>query len=79
MIGIIVLVTLMPEMKRCIAYSHQGKLEALGRTFYDSSAMTRGIRRIMDWRNSLGKWKFLLGLAATIVLVFAFFLIYILR
>ena len=75
-LNVIALITLIPEAKRFIEYSKKGKLKGFGETYYSSSPMARGIKKIFDWRNNLGKWKFLLALIATLTLFFVFFLVY---
>jgi glycerol-3-phosphate acyltransferase PlsY len=75
-LNLIALIALIPEAKRFIEYSKKGKLKGLAETYYSSSPMARGIKKIFDWRNNLGKWKFLLALIATFILFFIFFLVY---
>jgi hypothetical protein len=57
-------------------YSHRGKLDELAKSYYDSSSMARGIKKIMDWRNNLGKWKYPLAIVAVILSIAVFYLVY---
>jgi acyl phosphate:glycerol-3-phosphate acyltransferase len=78
-IAIIAFITLLPEVRRYIEYSRQGKLEALGKSYYDSSSMARGMKKIMDRRNSLGKWKHVLTVSAIVLFIMVYYLEYLLR
>ena len=75
-LNLIALIALIPEARRFIEYSKKDKLKGLAETYYSSSPMARGIKKIFDWRNNLGKWKFLLAVIATFILFFVFFLVY---
>ena len=76
--AVIAFLTLIPEMRRYLEFSRQGKKDALGNTYYESSSMARGMKKIMDWRNNLGKWKYLLAIMAAAASIAIFYLIYIL-
>jgi len=54
-------------------------VEALGKSYYESSSMARGMKKIMDRRNSLGKWKYVLSVASFVLFIMAFYLEYLLR
>jgi glycerol-3-phosphate acyltransferase PlsY len=73
---IIAFVTLLPEARRFLEYSHMGKLDELAKSYYDSSSMARGIKKIMDWRNNLGKWRYPLAIVAVILSIAVFYLVY---
>jgi acyl phosphate:glycerol-3-phosphate acyltransferase len=75
----IVLIALWPEARRYRQYTSQGKVEALGRSYYESSSMARGMKKIMDRRNSLGKWKYVLSVVSVILFIMVFYLEYLLR
>lgn len=75
-LNIIALIALWPEAKRFMDYSRKGKLKGLAETYYESSSMARGMKKIFDWKNSLGKWRYLTGLIATISFLAIFYLVY---
>jgi glycerol-3-phosphate acyltransferase PlsY len=75
----IILLTLLPELRRYLDFSRMGKKDALGKTYYESSAMARGMKKIMDRRNNLGKWKYLVAIIVTLISILAFYLAYILK
>ena len=75
----IVLIALLPEARRYRQYARQGKVEALGKSYYESSSMARGMKKIMDRRNSLGKWKYVLSVASFVLFIMIFYLEYLLR
>jgi glycerol-3-phosphate acyltransferase PlsY len=77
--AIISFATLLPEARRYMEYSRQGKLEELAKSYYDSSSMARGIKKIMDWRNNLGRWKYPLAILAVILSIAVFYLVYSVR
>jgi glycerol-3-phosphate acyltransferase PlsY len=76
---LIAFIALLPEAKRYRQYARQGKLEALGKSYYDSSSMARGMKKIMDWRNSLGNWKYVLAVASIVLFIMIYYLEYLLR
>jgi glycerol-3-phosphate acyltransferase PlsY len=78
-VAIIAFITLLPEARRYLEYSRQGKLDSLGKSYYDSSSMARGMKKIMDRRNNLGKWKHVLAVAAIVVFIMVYYLEYLLR
>jgi glycerol-3-phosphate acyltransferase PlsY len=78
-VAVIAFITLLPEVRRYMEYSRQGKLEALGKSYYDSSSMARGMKKLMDWRNGLEKRKYVLAIIAIILFFAVFYLEYLLR
>jgi glycerol-3-phosphate acyltransferase PlsY len=78
-VAIIAFITLLPEVRRYIEYSRQGKLDSLGKSYYDSSSMARGMKKIMDRRNSLGKWKHVISVASIVLFIMVYYLEYLLR
>jgi len=77
-VNVILLVALWPEAKRFMEYSRQKKLEGLAESYYESSSMARGMKKIFDWRNSLGKWRYLIAVLSAMAFFLYFYLIYLL-
>lgn len=75
----IAFVALVPELKRFMEFSRQGKKDSLGKTYYESSAMARGMKKIMDRRNNLGRWKYVVAVVVAVASVAVFYLGYILK
>jgi hypothetical protein len=79
-VAIIAFIALLPEVRRYREYSRQGKLDSLGKSYYDSSSMARGMKKIKDRRrNNLGKWKHVLAVAALVLFTMVYYLEYLLR
>jgi len=78
LLNVIMLVALLPEAKRFMEYSRQGKLKGLAESYYNSYAMARGMKRIFEWRDRLGFWKYFLRIVAIAILLLPFVLLYLL-
>jgi hypothetical protein len=57
-------------------YSRQNKLKGLAESYYDSSSMARGMKKIFEWRKNMGKWKYLVAILSVIGIGAFLYLIY---
>jgi hypothetical protein len=73
---VIMLLALLPEAKRFMEYSRQGKLEGLAKSYYDSYAMARGMKKIFTWKENLGSWKYLIMFLMLVIFFLFFGLLY---
>jgi glycerol-3-phosphate acyltransferase PlsY len=77
-LDIVILIALWPEARRFMQYSRQGRLKGLAESYYNSSAMARGMKRIFDWRNNLGKWRYPIAILSAMALFTFFYVVYVL-
>jgi hypothetical protein len=70
------LLALLPEARRFMEYSRQGKLEGLAKSYYDSYAMARGMKKIFKWKENLGYWKYLIMFIMLVIFFLFFGLLY---
>jgi glycerol-3-phosphate acyltransferase PlsY len=75
-LNVIMLLALLPEAKRFMEYSRQGKLEGLAKSYYDSYAMARGMKKIFTWKENLGSWKYLIMFLMLVIFFLFFGLLY---
>ena len=76
-VNIILFVALWPEARRFMEYSRQGKLKGLAESYYSSSSMARGMKKIFDWRKNLGKWRYFIAVLSAVALFLFFYLVYV--
>ena len=75
-LNVILLLALLPEAKRFMEYSRQGKLQGLAESYYNSYSMARGMKKIFSWRDNLGFWKYLIRIIMLVIFFLFFGLLY---
>ena len=66
------LFSIKPEIKIMIKYRREGKLKEYNKGLYSSSPRWRGMRKMQDYVNNIGKLKSLIGIVAVVLIIILF-------